>query len=244
MARPVKKGLDFFPLDVTIDDNLELVEAECGLEGFAIVIKLWQKIYANGYYVDWKEENALLFSRRINSELTTVSSVINACFKRDLFNKFMYEKYSILTSKGIQSRYSRICTDAKRKDFAINPEFNLVNPELITEKPQFNQEESTQSKEEKKKEEEKKKFIPPTLLEVEKYILEKQYVVDPKFFFDYFESRDWVNSKNKPVANWKNTIVTWNNNELKKNPNAKPYKKKGIYIEGEDSPPPRRRDDY
>ena len=48
MARPSKIGLDYFPLDVTVEDSIELLEAECGLSGFAILIKLWQKIYSQG----------------------------------------------------------------------------------------------------------------------------------------------------------------------------------------------------
>lgn len=86
---------------------------------------------------------------------------------------------------------------------------------------------------------EKKVFIPPTFIEVEKYILEKQYVVDPKFFLDYFEAREWINANGKPVASWKGTIVTWNKSELSKNPGAKPYKKKEAK-----KPLVARRDDY
>ena len=59
MARPLKTGLDYFPLDVSFDDNIELLEAEEGLEGFAILIKLWQKIYSNGYYIEWNEDSLL-----------------------------------------------------------------------------------------------------------------------------------------------------------------------------------------
>jgi hypothetical protein len=140
MARPIKKGLDFFPLDVSINDNLELLEAECGLNGFAIVIKLWQKIYKNSYYIEWKEDNALLFARKINTELTLVNSVINACFKRDLFNKTIYDKYKILTSTGIQKRYIKICNESKRKNCEIKTEFNLINSGIIPEETIVNSE--------------------------------------------------------------------------------------------------------
>ncbi len=64
MARPLKIGLDYFPLDVSFDDNIELLEAEEGLEGFAILIKLWQKIYSNGYYIEWNDDCLLLFCKK------------------------------------------------------------------------------------------------------------------------------------------------------------------------------------
>jgi len=136
MARPIKVGLDYFPLDVSIDDDVELLEAECGLEGFAILIKLWQKIYKNSYYIEWNIDNEMLFARKINSESTKVNSVINACLRRDLFNKEVFEKYSILTSSGIQKRYIKACSDSKRKNIPMIKEYILVNSEftgLITE---------------------------------------------------------------------------------------------------------------
>lgn len=69
----------------------------------------------------------------------------------------------------------------------------------------------------------KKVFIPPTVDEVKEYILSKSYSVDPKYFVEYYESRNWINAKGDTVKNWKSTIVTWNNREIKNNPKAKPY---------------------
>lgn len=36
----MKSGIDYFPLDVSLDDKFELIEAEFGLTGFAVVVKL------------------------------------------------------------------------------------------------------------------------------------------------------------------------------------------------------------
>lgn len=51
----------------------------------------------------------------------------------------------------------------------------------------------------------------PTLAEIEKYISEKQLNVDGKKFYDYFEAGEWLDSKGKPVRNWKQKIITWSN---------------------------------
>ena len=48
MARPKKQGLDYFPLDVNVDNKLEILESEYGILGFGFIIKLFQKIYENG----------------------------------------------------------------------------------------------------------------------------------------------------------------------------------------------------
>lgn len=157
MARPIKTGLDYFPLDVVIDDNVELLEAECGLVGYAILIKLWQKIFSNGYYIEWNEDNAMLFARKVNVELTLVNTVVNVCLRRGLFDKNIFNNHNVLTSKGIQKRYFKICTDSKRKGLTIYKEYQLINPELIgvnTELIALNPELSTQSKVKETKEEE------------------------------------------------------------------------------------------
>lgn len=154
MGRPSKTGLDYFSLDCVLDDKVDLLEAELGLEGFAILIKLWMKIYSNGYYIEWSDDIELLFARKINSEKTLVSSVINSCFSRKILNKILYEKYSILTSKGIQNRFFTACKICKRKTILVNSDFILVNPEEIGINPdfiEFTQGESTQKKRKERK---------------------------------------------------------------------------------------------
>ena len=63
MARPLKEGVDYFSLDCYMDDKIKMIQAEFGLKGFAIVVKLWQTIYReNGKYCEWNEEKNF-FSR-------------------------------------------------------------------------------------------------------------------------------------------------------------------------------------
>ena len=39
----MNNGINYFPLNVHLDDKFELIEAEFGLKGFAIVVKLFQR---------------------------------------------------------------------------------------------------------------------------------------------------------------------------------------------------------
>ncbi len=130
MARPIKKGLDYFPLDCNMDDDIELFEAECGLEGFAILVKLWAKIYLNGYYAEWNQDNQLLFSKRINCDPQKVSNIVDTCLRRGIFNKDLHEKYHILTSAGIQKRYLAVCNAAKRKTRIFYDEYILLSDDI------------------------------------------------------------------------------------------------------------------
>ena len=51
------EGVNYFPLDVHLEDKVNLIEAEFGLTGFAVLIKLYQKIYGgSGYFTLWDNE--------------------------------------------------------------------------------------------------------------------------------------------------------------------------------------------
>ena len=127
MARPQKTGLDYFPLDVDIDqdDKIQLIEARFGITGFGIIIKLFMKIYKEGYFYEWTEKEQLLFSKRINVDINLVNDVINECIKWGLFDSTLYEKYKILTSKGIQRRYLE--ATGRRKQVEMIEEYCLID---------------------------------------------------------------------------------------------------------------------
>lgn len=107
MARPQKVGLDYFPLDVDIDqdDKVTLIEAQHGILGFGIIIKLLMKIYSEGYFYNWTEKEQILFSRRVNVDSNVINAIIEDCSKWGIFSSELLKKYEILTSKGIQVRY-------------------------------------------------------------------------------------------------------------------------------------------
>ena len=106
MARPIKEGLDYFPLNVVLNSKFEIIEARFGIKGFAVIVKLFQHIYGTkGYYCEWDEDVLFVFAKRIGVGANSVSEILDTSLKKGIFNKDMYEKYSILTSEGIQQRY-------------------------------------------------------------------------------------------------------------------------------------------
>lgn len=105
MARPQKQGLDYFALDVNMGDEVELIEAEHGMAGFAVLIKMFQKIYGEGYFYEWNERNQLLFSSRFSVDRNRLTDIIDDCIKWGIFDGDLYEKYKILTSERIQKHY-------------------------------------------------------------------------------------------------------------------------------------------
>lgn len=131
MARPQKEGLDYFPLDTDIaeDEKILYLEAETGLEGFAIYVKLLSTIYRNSYYMMWTETQLSIYSRRFFVDKNTLSTVVSVCKNIGLFDKNLFEKYQILTSHGIQSRY--LMALERRSSIKMIDEFCLLDKEKI-----------------------------------------------------------------------------------------------------------------
>lgn len=121
----IKSGIDFFPLDVCLDKKFELIEAEYGLTGFGVIVHLLQEIYGKeGYYIEWTEEVALLFARRCGLGGGVVSEIIEASIRRGMFDKEIYDKYHVLTSRGIQKRYFEAVS--RRKSLEVDYNILLV----------------------------------------------------------------------------------------------------------------------
>ena len=70
-------------------------------------------------------------------------------------------------------------------------------------------------------------FTPPTLEEVRQYVKEKNLNIDPDYFFNYYDSDNWMkgnsrNSKKEPMKNWKQTAISWDKREKKRDKSEQP----------------------
>ena len=143
MARPFKSGVGYFPLDVVLEDEVELIESEHNIIGFAVLIKLYQKIYASDYWVKWDKKSLIVFSKRINVDHNQVNVIINSCFEWGLFDEKLFKKYQILTSKGIQKRFFEIVK--RRKNIEVMEDYLLIDPLVYVDINSINVIKSTQS---------------------------------------------------------------------------------------------------
>src|SRR4028119_1674225 len=129
MGRQHKTGLDYFPVDVDIfdDPKLEFVAARFGSVGEIVSMKLLCRIYRNGYYYKWNEDEALLFAKRVGGgcQHSLVNDVVHELVKRDFFDKSIFDSFQILTSRGIQRRYFEAVV--RRKDLSVDPRISLVS---------------------------------------------------------------------------------------------------------------------
>lgn len=120
-----KSGLDYFPLNCQLDEKFELIEAEFGLTGFAVVVKLLQRIYGeHGYYCEWTNEVEMIFARQLAMSREDVNLIVQASVRRGIFSEDLFRKFEVLTSKGIQKRFLEAVS--RRKEIELKNEYLLV----------------------------------------------------------------------------------------------------------------------
>ena len=108
-------------------DGLEYIEADHGLKGFAVIIKLWQKIYGSneGYYCLWNDRVSSLFARKLGVGKGLVQEIVERCLKEGIFDRRLYESFGILTSEWIQQNWLDYMS--RRKDAVIENDYLLVS---------------------------------------------------------------------------------------------------------------------
>ena len=105
MARPRKEGLDYFPIDVDIFEDLEVEYAKFGADGFTIYMYLLTRVYKRGYYLEVDEDFLLVMAARLRMSEQKVMQVLNYLLKRSLFDNTLFQSVKVLTSAGIQERF-------------------------------------------------------------------------------------------------------------------------------------------
>lgn len=162
MARPIKKGIDYFPLDVDFlrDIKIRKVMRACGSAAPTILICLLGNIYRDeGYYMKWDEDTRFLVADDVGTSEASVDEVVKKSIQVGIFDSKLYDQHQILTSHGIQERYKKAAY--QKSDSSIDKKYDLLNVNHIdngvsNSGNSVNHAESTQSKVNESKEEESK----------------------------------------------------------------------------------------
>ncbi len=135
MSRPKRTQLDYFPFDTDFfdDDKIQLVEAEFGCKGSYVAIRLLCKVYRNGWFYQWGEDECLLLTRQMGAGFvpSMVDEVVKGLVRRSLFDKGVFDSFRVLTSTGIQRRYTAAVRQMGRslEDCITRPEIWLLEGE-------------------------------------------------------------------------------------------------------------------
>jgi len=124
-----KIGLDYFPFDINFfdDDKILFTSARFGIKGENIAIRLLCKIYSEGYFYRFSEDEALLFAKRVGDscQYSFVNDVVHELVKRGFFDRSIFDRFKILTSAGIQKRYFEAAE--RRKKVEIYEQLLLID---------------------------------------------------------------------------------------------------------------------
>ena len=84
----------------------------------------------------------------------------------------------------------------------------INNTSNITSEGETHRDESRPKSRPKSRSKSRPKFVKPTLDEVTEYCNLKGAGIDPQYFIDFYESKDWMIGKNK-MKDWKAAVRTW-----------------------------------
>ena len=120
MARPLKKGLEYFPIDTNFfsDVKIRKISRACGPSSISILICLLCNIYKDeGYYIGWDEDLPFVVADSVGTTEGAVIEVVKKAVQVDFFDKEMFEKHQILTSRGIQSRFKKVVSRREKIEY-------------------------------------------------------------------------------------------------------------------------------
>lgn len=128
MARPMRKGIDYYPLDVNFLSDLKVrkIIQACGPNSIAIIMLLLGTIYGDeGYFMRWDEDVCFLITEAFGVKQMYVEETLKKCLQVGFFEKNLFDRYHILTSRGVQKRFFEITK--RRKNFHVDQRYLLVN---------------------------------------------------------------------------------------------------------------------
>lgn len=137
MARPNKKGLDFYRCNTNRyqDSKIKRLIFKYKSDGIAVWDFILNEIYRiEGSYISFDDNLVFLTadSLRITEEL--VDNIIKYCIEINLFNKEILEKTGFLTSISIQQFYKEAAIVSKRKVVNIPELIQLITEETTIKK--------------------------------------------------------------------------------------------------------------
>ena len=132
-GRPPKSRIDYAGWSVDIFDGDtkidRLIDAH-GWVGFGIYFYLCQKAYGtDGYFYKWGFADGASTARRMGGGIGsgTITEVVSYCLQIGLYSQRVFDRWGVLTSKGIQKRYY-VAANARR-GLRVATEYWLLSDE-------------------------------------------------------------------------------------------------------------------
>lgn len=231
MARPQKKGIDYFSFDVGFfeDRKLKELKGKFGSDGIVVYLYLLCLIYKeNGYYIQLDDGFEYVASSDLNMDSAKIGQIINFLCKRSLFNDKLFTSDKVLTSRGIQLRFQEaVKSRASKTEIEVNKfwilnenetqdyikcthfdSYSEKNPDYSEKNPSFSIEKPHKVKESKTKESKRESTCAyacaPTLKKVEDFCKSEKLNINAEKFFYYYCAKNWAG-----IKDWKAKAREW-----------------------------------
>lgn len=125
MARPIRMGLGYFPLDTDFldDRKMQRLSQKYGCHGVMTYVTILCEIYkTHGYYIPYSDDLCFDIGFTLHLDEELIRECIGFCTEIHLFDKDLLIAKQVLTSRGIQMRFREI---SKRSVFRIDPELEV-----------------------------------------------------------------------------------------------------------------------
>ena len=184
MARPRKEGMDYYPhdTDASNDEKIEAMRSIFGNDGYAFYFILLERIYrTDRAEIDISKrvfKMALVTKTMVDEQ--KFDEMLEAAIELNLFDENSFRERSVLTSRGIQKRFSEVknMRERWRKKKDNQAEIVVFQGENKEENAEENDEETGESKAKQSKANNK----------------ESIYVV-----FDFWNSKKIITHKGNPT---------------------------------------------
>lgn len=208
------KDAYYFPHDSNAKDDPKcvLLIEQLGLEGYGIY---WVLIEVLRDQPDYSYPVNLLpaLARRYNTTVEKVKTVVGN------YDLFTVKDDTVFFSESLIRRMAPL--DQKRKKLSeagrMGNKSRWGSKKIATQSPPDSIAIATQSQvkeikvNEIKEDKNKTKasaFVPPSVRDVQSYCAERNSMIDPERFVDFYSSKGWMVGKNK-MKDWRASVRTW-----------------------------------
>lgn len=119
-------SVDIFSTDIKID---KLLDAQ-GWIGFGVYFYLCQMAFGSeGYFYEWCYDLCATTARKMGGGVGagTVKETVDYCLQIGLFDQRLFDRWGVLTSKGIQRSYLLVLKSKNRKGTEIIKEYWILD---------------------------------------------------------------------------------------------------------------------
>ena len=186
--------------NAAIDAKIERLILNYGIEGYGLYFYCLELIARNveKHNLTFElEHDAELIGSRISVHKDRVSEMMTFMCNIGLFEN----SHGIITCLKMATRTDEY-TQKIIKSRGDVPTLSRQSPDNV----RLNRIEENRIEESRGKN--GKRFVPPSVEEIKKYCHEKNKVVDPEQFWNFYESKGWFVGKNK-MKSWHHAIALW-----------------------------------